>query len=172
MFTDLVGFTAFTEANGDEAAADLAEEFCARIGELNAVHSAEEVKTLGDGCMIRVPEASCAAELGLEIVTSLGPAAGLPDVRVGIDAGSAVHRNSDWFGMTVNRAARLADLADVRAVLVTDAVQRLAPKHGTARFVERGAVALHGISGPVRTFTAEFVGSKADESAIADIRGA
>lgn len=53
MFADLVGSTAFTEAHGDEAGADLAEEFCARICELNESHAAEEVKTLGDACMIR-----------------------------------------------------------------------------------------------------------------------
>ena len=154
IFTDLVGFTKYTETHGDDAAADLAERFCALIGELNAVHDARDVKTLGDGCMIHVPEAGCAAELGLEIVRSLGPGSGLPHVRVGIDAGSAVCRNGDWFGMTVNRAARLAGLAEVGTVLVTQAVRRIEPRHGTAQFEDRGEKLVRGLSQPIATFEA------------------
>lgn len=73
VFTDLVGFTSFTELHGDQAAADLAEQFCARVSEINEGHDAEDVKTLGDGCMIHVPDAGCAAHLGLESVEALGP---------------------------------------------------------------------------------------------------
>ena len=152
IFTDLVGFTSFTEANGDEAAADLAEHFCARVREINEGHNAEDVKTLGDGCMIHVPNAGCAAELGLEIVEALGPAHGLPDVRVGIDAGPALERGGDWFGMTVNRAARLVELAGVGSVVATDHVERIKSGHTRVRFLPKGTRRLRGISKPAAIF--------------------
>lgn len=154
IFTDLVGFTAYTDEHGDEAAADLADAFCARVCELNSGHGAEDVKTLGDGCMIHVPDTGCAVELGLEIVESIGPAHGLPAVRVGMDAGPAVNRRGDWFGMTVNRAARLADIADEASVLLTRAVKELQSNHADAIFLESGFRELRGIAEPAELFRA------------------
>lgn len=155
MFADLVGFTAFTDRHGDAAAADLADAFCRRICELNENHDAEEVKTLGDACMVRVPDGRCAAELGLEIVEAVGPEHGLPRVRVGIDAGAAVERRGDWFGATVNRAARIVALAEEGSVLVTDRVRRLGSTHGGLRYEPRGARHLKGIAEPVEVYRVE-----------------
>lgn len=152
MFADLVGFTTFTEKNGDEAAADLAESFCARVCELNEGHAAEEVKTLGDACMIRVPSPSCAVELGLEIVEAVGPSQGLPRVRVGIDVGQAVERRGDWFGSTVNTAARVVAAADESTVLVTDAVRAAAQSLTEIHFASRGAPKLKGIDRPIELY--------------------
>lgn len=155
LFADLVGFTAFTEDHGDEAAADLAEKFCARVCELNEGHAAEEIKTLGDACMIRVPSTDCAVELGLEIVEAVGPSQGLPRVRVGIDSGAAVERRGDWFGSTVNRAARVVAAAEEGSVLVTEAVRVAAPDLSGVTFTPRGAERLAGIKKPVRVYRAD-----------------
>ena len=53
LFTDLVGFTALTAAEGDERGADVALEFCERVRPLLTGHGAEEVKTIGDALMLR-----------------------------------------------------------------------------------------------------------------------
>ncbi|MBA3429848.1 MAG: hypothetical protein H0U07_14940 [Actinobacteria bacterium] len=47
------GFTALTEAHGDEDSADLAGEFFALIDKLAAAHRAEVIKTIGDAVMLR-----------------------------------------------------------------------------------------------------------------------
>ena len=154
LFTDLVGFTAFTEREGDEAAADLAERFCERVDELNDGHGARDVKTLGDGCMIHVPDPRCAAELGVEIVESIGPDHGLPLVRVGIDAGPAIERGGDWFGSTVNRAARLVDLAEDATVLITERVHELSSGEESIEFEPRGLVRPRGFAGRVEVYAA------------------
>lgn len=154
IFTDLVGYTAFTEAEGDEAAADLAEQFCERVDQLNGGHGAQDVKTLGDGCMIHVPNPGCAAELGLEIVESIAPEHGLPRVRVGIDCGPAVERGGDWYGATVNRAARLVDLADEGTVLVTNGILDVSARNPAMAFESRGSVLPKGFSDEVEVFVA------------------
>lgn len=155
LFADLVGFTAFTEDHGDEAAADLAEIFCVRVCELNEGHAAEEIKTLGDACMVRVPSTDCAVELGLEIVETVGPSQGLPRVRVGIDVGTAIERRGDWFGSTVNRAARVVAAAEEGSVLVTGAVRAAAPDVDLISYTPRGARRLAGIREPVELYRAD-----------------
>lgn len=155
LFADLVGFTAFTEKHGDQAAADLAETFCARVCELNAGHAAEEVKTLGDACMIRVPSPRCAVQLGLEIVEAVGPSQGLPRVRVGIDRGTAIERRGDWFGSTVNRAARVVAAAEEGSVLVTEPVRAAALDVSGVSFTPAGTKRLAGIEEPVLVYRAD-----------------
>lgn len=154
LFADLVGFTAYTEAHGDEAAADLAASFSEHVDRANAGHGAVDVKTMGDGCMVYVPDAACAASLGVEIVEAVGPDRGLPDVRVGIDAGPAVQRGDDWFGMTVNRAARLVDRAAVGTVLITDAARALAVCGSDIEFKSEGNLRLRGLSTDVEVYRA------------------
>lgn len=53
IFADMSGFTALTEAHGDEAAADLVAAFSEAVGPRLRRRRAEEVKTIGDALMIR-----------------------------------------------------------------------------------------------------------------------
>ena len=52
LFADLSGFTALTEAHGDEQAADLVGGFCVAVRRLLTAHQAQEVKTIGDALML------------------------------------------------------------------------------------------------------------------------
>jgi class 3 adenylate cyclase len=126
MFADLAGYTALTEAHGDERAADLAQMFCERVCSLELDHGGRDVKTLGDAVMSWVPDPREAIALGVRIVDVIGRSHGFPAVRVGMHYGSAVRRGDDWFGATVNLAARVADLATAGQVLLTDATRRRA----------------------------------------------
>lgn len=58
LFADIAGFTALTEAHGDEDAADLALEFCQRVRDRLAPSDGEVVKTIGDALMIRMAAAA------------------------------------------------------------------------------------------------------------------
>ncbi|HVS28957.1 MAG TPA: adenylate/guanylate cyclase domain-containing protein [Solirubrobacteraceae bacterium] len=121
IFTDLVGFTALTAEYGDERAADIAQEFYARTRRLLAEHRAEELKTLGDALMLRCDEPAFAIRLGLRIVGEIERMPGCPAVRVGMHSGTAVSREGDWYGSTVNIAARLCSAAGGGEVLVSEA---------------------------------------------------
>jgi class 3 adenylate cyclase len=111
LFADLSGFTALTEAHGDEQAADLVGGFCVAVRQLLAAHQAQEVKTIGDALMLRTADTGAAIRLGLCIVHDVGARHGFPLVRVGMHTGPAVERGGDWFGATVNLAARVSAAA-------------------------------------------------------------
>src|SRR4051794_29554255 len=106
LFTDLVGFTALAASQGDDRAADVALEFYDRVRPLLVRHSAEEIKAIGDALMLRCDEPGAAVRLGLEIVAVLEAVEGFPPVRVGVYTGPAVSRAGDWYGTTLNVAAR------------------------------------------------------------------
>jgi class 3 adenylate cyclase len=128
IFTDLVGFTALADERGDDHAADVALAFYRYVRELLADHRAEELKTLGDGVMLRCDDPALAIGLGLDIVDTLADVDGFPPVRVGIHSGPAVLRGGDWYGTTVNVAARLCGAAGGGEVLVSEATHAAAER--------------------------------------------
>ena len=121
LFADLAGYTALTEAMGDDSAADVAAEFCEHVRGLLADHDAEEIKVIGDAVMLHVPDAVAAARLAARIVGDYGARHRALGVGVGIHTGTAVRRGDDWFGAAVNVASRVADVAEAGEVLLTEA---------------------------------------------------
>ncbi|MHB8659390.1 MAG: adenylate/guanylate cyclase domain-containing protein [Solirubrobacteraceae bacterium] len=126
LFADLAGFTALTEAHGDEFAADAVGDFCAGVRSLLGAYDAEEVKTIGDAIMVRTPHAAGGVKLAVEIIDRVGRQHGALRVRVGVHTGTAVAREGDWFGAGVNLSARVASAAQPGEVLMTAACKALA----------------------------------------------
>ena len=125
-FADIAGFTALTEAQGDDHAADLAAEFCDAVRAVLPEYGAEPIKTIGDAMLICVPEPAPAIRLGTRIAHELMSAHGSPAVRVGMDHGPAVERDGDYFGAAVNLAARVSGVASGGEVLLTASTGGLA----------------------------------------------
>ena len=121
MLADLVGYTALTEAMGDESAADVAANFMRVVRALLRDYDAEEIKTIGDALLVRVPDPGAAIHLAARIESEFGSSHESLGVRAGLHTGSAVQRGSDWFGSGVNLAARVAELAASGEVLMTAA---------------------------------------------------
>jgi adenylate cyclase len=140
LFCDLVGFTALTAAEGDHRGAEVAIELCERTRPLLPEHRAEHIKSIGDALMLRADDAALGIKLGLRIVAELEQLDGFPPVRVGLHTGPAVAREGDWFGTTVNVAARLCAAAAGGQVLVSEAALRGA---GRLRGLELGEQRLH-----------------------------
>ena len=153
MFADLAGFTALTEAHGDERAADIAIEFCRELGRL-LPDDAEDLKMLGDACLLRVGDAGEAVQLGVQLTGALAPRHGFPDVRVGMHTGSAVRRGDDWFGSTVNTAARVAELAGPGDVLLTAATRAAAGLSAAVQLEDCGTHELRHIGEPAHLYRA------------------
>jgi adenylate cyclase len=126
LFADLAGFTAMTEAHGDELAADAVADFCAGVRELLPEFDGEEIKSIGDAVMVRVPAAGPAVALAVRLISEVGSQHGSLGVRVGAHTGPAVHRNGDWFGAAVNLAARVAAAAERGEILMTHATHAAA----------------------------------------------
>ncbi|MCW4351966.1 YHS domain-containing protein [Hoyosella sp. YIM 151337] len=166
IFADLAGFTALTEAHGDESAADLAHEFVCAAAPVLSECGAEQVKTLGDALMLRVPEPAAAIRLGLLLANDLLSGYGYPDVRVGMHHGTAVSRDGDWFGSTVNIASRIGALAGRRQVLASQAVADAAGDIPGVSLTPLGPRSLRNIPVPVELFEAEWADRPARESVL------
>ncbi|MFB3738027.1 MAG: adenylate/guanylate cyclase domain-containing protein, partial [Candidatus Velamenicoccus archaeovorus] len=151
-FLDLSGFTRLTEERGDEAAADLAARLTSLVHEVSERHRGKVVKWLGDGVMFHFREAGPAVLAALEMVEEVSRA-GLPPARVGIHVGPVVFQGGDYFGRTVNVAARIGEYARPGEVLVSRDVVDAAELDG-AELTPVGPVELKGLSEPLRLYSA------------------
>jgi adenylate cyclase len=151
-FLDLVGYTRLTEERGDAAAAELAASLAVLVDRSSREHGGVPVKWLGDGVMVHFGEAAGAVLAALGMVAEL-PRAGLPPAHVGVAAGPVVVQGGDYFGRTVNLAARLAARAGAGQVLVSGSVAESASPEGVS-FVEFGRLRFEGIAQPVRVLEA------------------
>jgi adenylate cyclase len=151
-FVDLVGFTRLTEERGDAAAAELAASLAVLVNRSSREHGGVPVKWLGDGVMVHFREPAGAVLSALRLVEQL-PEAGLPSAHVGVAAGPVVAQGGDYFGRTVNLAARIAARAGAGQVLVSDSVVETASPEGVA-FAAVGEVQLKGFARPVRLLEA------------------
>ena len=149
VFADLVGYTTLTEERGDEAAARLAQDFRRAMSALSREHGASQVKSMGDGVMIWAPDPAAAIALASRAVTEVGTRADMAPMRVGVHTGPAVMRGCDWYGSSVNVAARLAAEAEPNQALVS-ATTRAAAGAGVERSLGPcRELTLRGITRPV-----------------------
>jgi adenylate cyclase len=152
VFLDLTGYTRLTEERGDQAAADLAARLATLVRRSAQEHGGQPVKWLGDGVMFYFPDPGQGVMAALEMVEAAAASA-LPPAHVGIDAGPVIFQEGDYFGRTVNVAARIADYARPGEVLVSQEVVDAAD--GTpVTYTEIGPVELKGVSGTLRLHTA------------------
>jgi adenylate cyclase len=146
-FLDLTGYTRLTEEQGDRAAAALATSLAGLVEQVSLPHGGQPVKWLGDGVMFHFRRPGEAVVAALEMVERT-PQAGLPEAHVGLHAGPVVFQDGDYFGRTVNLAARIAAHAGPGQVLVSDQVVAECAD-GAVAFEPIGPVALKGVTDPV-----------------------
>jgi adenylate cyclase len=148
LFADLVGFTALAELEGDDPALAVALELQRRTRNVLVAHGGEQVKAIGDGLMLRCARPSAAIQLGLRLVEVMDEP-GLPPVRVGIHSGPALSNGGDWYGQTVNVAARLCAVAPLGRVLVSEITRSLAGTMWRVQFGDRELHWLRNVSEPI-----------------------
>jgi adenylate cyclase len=152
-FLDVTGYTRLTQERGDRAAADLAESLARLVQRSSAEHAGRPVKWLGDGVMFYFRDPGNGVLAALEMVDGV-VAAGLPPAHVGLHAGPVVMQEGDYYGQTVNVAARIAEYARPGEVLVSEAVFDAARENRGLHFTDIGAVELKGVSGTVQLHAA------------------
>jgi adenylate cyclase len=152
LFADIAGFTALTEAHGDEHAVQLVDEFANAVQVELPRLDGEYVKSVGDALMLRVPDPGDAVRLALWITRNAIGGHQAPSVRVGCNYGSAVERGGDYFGATINVAARVSALARGGEVLVTGHTAALAPDLEGVLYESRGRQVLRNVAEPVEIF--------------------
>ena len=151
-FFDITGYTRLTQERGDDAAAALATTFSRMVQRTSSQYSGKAVKWLGDGVMFYFADPGPGVVAALEMLEGAADA-GLPPAHVGLHAGPVLFQEGDYFGQTVNLAARIADYARPGEVLVSQAVVDAAAD-APASFTEIGPVELKGVSEATRLHVA------------------
>jgi len=170
MFTDLVDSTQLTHDRGDFGAQEVVRTHNAIVRNALAEYHGTEVKHTGDGIMASFAAAAAAASAAIRIQRNLtehnAAGAELPlNVRIGLNAGDAVREEDDFFGHTVQLAARICNEAEAGQILVTSAVKDLCDGHAI-EFRPMGEHKLKGIDEPTEAF--EAVWRPEAEAAIED----
>jgi adenylate cyclase len=147
-FIDLEGFTALTEAQGDDDAADVATKF-AELTRSALAPGDRLVKTIGDAVLVTSPNADAGVALVERLLTDAAQEAGFPALRAGLHHGGAVLRDGDVFGAAVNLAARVAAEANAGEVL--------AARDRGIPVAEVGPVSLKNVRGAVPLFSIALV---------------
>ncbi len=155
LFTDVEGSTALTDRLGDAKARVLLREHERITREALKAHGGSEVKTLGDGFMASFSSATKALECAIAMQRAFAERNETAEepikVRIGLNAGEPIAEEDDLFGASVNRAARIAALAQGGEILVANVVRELA-EGKEFMFGDRGETALRGFDDPVRLF--------------------
>src|SRR2546429_4040024 len=131
LFTDLKGSTALYERVGDLAAFDLVRAHFHALLEIIASEKGAVVKTIGDAVMATFirPEHAIVAGLRMRAaMKELNAARGKQDlvVKIGIHQGpclaAMLNERQDYFGQTVNIAARVQSLSTSQEIHITGPV--------------------------------------------------
>ncbi len=170
LFTDLVGYSDFALAAGDEATVELLREVARAIEPPVVERGGHVVKRMGDGMMAvfgrpdNALEAAFAAQDALALVECDGFS---PRMRVGVHTGVPRQVGADWLGVDVNIAARVMQAgADGKVMASATTVAALGPE----RFDELGlrvkpyrrglfAPAPRGVPADLRMYTVRPVSS-------------
>ena len=159
MFADISGYSRLTELDGDEAAAEIALSFLAKASSLAPGHQAEVIKCLGDGVMVHACDAGETVGLALELLSDWAEDPSLPPIHIGLHTGPALERAHDWWGGTVNIAARVAAAADAGQLLLTDATRVAAGELHETRLRALGRLRFKNIPSPVEVYEASRAGA-------------
>jgi class 3 adenylate cyclase len=167
LFTDLKGSTELYDRTGDVYAYQVVQEHFKVLSEAVRGHDGAIVKTMGDAIMASFSSSRDAIAAAVDMMRAMealnakvkadGHETGL---KVGIHEGSALAVNAesrlDYFGQTVNIAARVQALAAsgeiwlTESVAAADGVDAALEKSGYSK--ERKVVALKGVGTPTPVF--------------------
>jgi len=153
LFTDIVDSTRMTEELGDAVAQlvvdhhdEMVSNFCRRYG-------GRKVKHLGDGFMLGFGNVESMIGCALAVIDAMRAVAHQVEIppyriRCGGHFGDAIQKNGDYFGSTVQLAARIAAAAsDNEARFCTQILESEKPLFD--RLTPRGTAELKGFEHPV-----------------------
>lgn len=135
LFTDVEGSTDLVRELGDHGARDILRHHDDVVQKAIKAHAGTEVERAGDSFMAAFTSAREAVACAMDIQSTLAAgqdprAEARVQVRIGMDTGEIIADEDRYFGSTVFRAARIADLAPAGRILVSEATKVLASQAG------------------------------------------
>ena len=131
LFTDLKGSTALYDRIGDLNAFSLVQQHFEQLQSVTARHHGAIIKTIGDAIMAAFLDPADAVEAALDMRSEIAAFnERQPDkaliLKIGVHKGAAIavtlNDRLDYFGQTVNIAARVQSLADADEIFVSQDV--------------------------------------------------
>lgn len=142
MFTDIVGSTQIAANRGDRDWGDLREAHNALVRQEMAAYSGKEINTTGDGFVMAFDGPARAVRCAGSLSDAVGEI-GI-DIRAGIHTGECEITEGELSGLALHIAARIADIAPAREIVVSRTVKDLVAGSGLA-FEDFGVHALKGV---------------------------
>ncbi len=164
VFVDLAGFTALTEAHGDDEAADLAEMFVSLTKDSLGTDD-RLIKSIGDAVMLTAPTPAGALDSLGRLLAACYSTADFPVPRAGLHHGPVVERGGDVFGAAVNLAARITGQASGAQVLGTFPIAAAARDAGMP-VANLGRIDLRNIAAAVELFDITVVDTQTHSFAV------
>jgi class 3 adenylate cyclase len=131
LFTDLKGSTDLYDRIGDLNALSLVQQHFERLREVTVRHGGAIIKTIGDAVMAAFVEPADAVRAAIAMLQDMEAFnRRLPSreviLKIGIHRGAAIavtlNERLDYFGQTVNIAARVQSLSDAKVICLTSEV--------------------------------------------------
>src|SRR6266581_3784932 len=150
LFTDIVGSASLKTGQGDATAQELVRGHFDLLRQQVESHGGREVKTLGDGLMATFvsPRSALTSAIAMQRALADGNRTKPPEqqvqVRVGLNAGEAIHEDGDIFGSTVDAAARICAKAAGGQILASETVRGIVGAAKDLQFRDRGRFRLKG----------------------------
>lgn len=153
MFTDMVGYTAATQAN-EAASLALRNEQEGLLSPILASHQGRAVKSTGDGFLVEFDSALKATQCAVAIQRRLYERNGRTGVtpiklRIGIHLGDVEQQGSDIFGDAVNIASRIEPVAEPGGVCISGAIHEQVRNKIPEKLEKLPATALKGLELPI-----------------------
>ena len=159
VLTDIVGSTRLWEHDPEVMGAVVARhDEIVRTATERAGGQLVKAKGEGDSTFSVFDDASAALDAALSLQRAMAAEAWLTSeplrVRVGIHTGQVELREGDFYGRTVNRAARIRELATGSSIVLSEATVTASHDHlpGGADLVDLGAHRLRGVVGTEHVF--------------------
>ena len=164
LIADLAGYTALAGAHGDADAAKAASRFAA-LAEMACIDS-RVVKTVGDAVIAvgTTPEGAIRTALRLKDLVEAEEL--FPDVSMGLAGGPAIEQDGDYFGNTINIAARVCSHAKPGQILCTGALRHTVADLDDLELHPIGEVRLKNVVQPMALFELVEVGAPSRSPAI------
>jgi len=152
MFTDIEDSTVVSQEMGDQKWTEIVEDHFAILDQVVKRNRGNVVKRLGDGTMTVFESARAAIDAAIEIQSAVS----VTDlrVRIGVHTGDSLRRDGDYYGVAVNKAARIAGIADGGEIMVSAVTAELSGGQDI-RFGPERTVSLKGLGGTHHVLTVE-----------------
>jgi class 3 adenylate cyclase len=174
-FSDIRGFTEYTDQFGDEAAYRVLQQHNSVVRNQIDLFGGHVVKTQGDSFMIAFPTARSAIQCAVAIQRALTSAQTEPGTRIalgiGINTGEPIQEGGDFFGGPVNLAARICASAGPGQIFVSETTRYVTGRIEAVEFLDRGLHDLKGFQEPQRLYEVRWTEAGSNSDLAAEIAG-